>query len=770
MIATTSVQRVAVHFDPVGSWLLVAAVAVVLAAVLLAVPPDRSRVSRGRVLALVLLRLGGFLALVLCMLRPTFVSTRQARQQGTVVVLADASKSMTVADGANGRTRWDELTAALAAARPAAEALAEEGDFDIATYVFDRELRPVAPVAGNPFPLAAWQAGKAADQTAIGAAITEATQAVAGRQLAGVILLSDGGQHAYPPRDEPPQSAARVVGDTGVPLWSVTFGQQLGAGQGRDAAVVSLAAGETVYLKNQFEVTGRVRLEGLADRDVVVKLLAENDAGSMVEEARTTIRGDQAGSARGQVEHAVRLAWRPQSLGERKLSLVVERQEGETVVNNNELSTFVQVVDGGLRVLYLEGSLRVEQRFLRRVLAASPDIQVDFRWIDSSRRADWPVDLGQQLAADTNVFLIGDLDSSALRREDLQKILRAVQAGAGIGLLGGLHAFEAGGWGSSALAPALPFEPDRLSRQPFDEPVRESLHLKGPLQMLPDDRFGGVSILRQAASDEDSRAVWRAMPPLEGANDLGRLVPAAKPLAATADGRPLLVGREYGDGRVVAFAGDSTWRWVMQGAGEQHRRFWRQLVLWLARQDETGQDLLWVRLAQRRVSPGAPLAFDAGLTKADGTAVTDVAMEAFAVSPTGLSRPVRIARKGDTFAGTAADFADPGEWKLVVKATRPGDPAPLERTARFMVVRQDLELANPRANPLLMRQLAEATGGGVRLPEELPDVFAEIAAKPPAFETAEQWSFAVWDKWPMLLLLAGCLCTEWFLRKRFGLV
>ena len=84
--------------------------------------------------------------------------------------------------------------------------------------------------------------------------------------------------------------------------------------------------------------------------------------------------------------------------------------------------------------------------------------------------------------------------------------------------------------------------------------------------------------------------------------------------------------------------------------------------------------------------------------------------------------------------------------------------------------RQDLELANPRANPLLMRQLAEATTGGVRLPEELPAIFEEIAARPPTFESKEQWSFAPWDTWPMFLLMAACMGTEWFLRKRWGLV
>jgi hypothetical protein len=764
MIATTALEEVSLQFEPVGSWSLVGIVAAVLAVVLLAVPPDRSRVSRGRQLALVGLRLAAFLALVACMLRPTLVAETKARQQGTVLVLADASESMTVADGPNGRTRWQEMTAALESAREAARDLARSGDFDLSVWRFDREVRAVPPAADDPFPLGVWQEGPAADETAIGAALDDCLRATAGKTLAGVVVLSDGAQHAYAPRDLPPQTAARRLAETGTPLWSITFGQQRGAGQGRDAAVVNLPEIGKVYVKNTIEVAGRVRLEGLAGA-ATVKLLAENDAGRMEEVARTSVRATAPGG-----EEPVRLAWTPTSVGERKIALVVEPQEGEVIVANNELSTFVDVVDGGLRVLYLEGDLRVEQRFLRRVLASSPDMQVDFQWLDSSRRDRWPVDVARTLATDYDVFLVGDLDSAALRAEDLRTILGKVNAGAGIGLLGGFHAFEAGGWASSALGPLMPFEADRLARQPFDGPIREGLHLQGKLRMVPDRQFGNVSILRLGKSDEDTRAAWQALPPLEGASRIGRLTPAAKALAGTADGQPLLVAREYGAGRVLAFAGDSTWRWVMQGAGEQHRRFWRQLVLWLAKQDDSGQDTLWVRLAQRRVSPGTPLEFDAGLTKPDGSAVVDVAMDGTLVAPGGQRRPIRIARQAGGFSGVIADCAEPGDWTLVVKAVKPGDPTPREQSARFTVFRQDLELANPRANPLIMRQIAEATPGGVRLPEELPAIFAELATRPPAFETREQWSYSPWDKWPMLLVMAGCLCAEWFLRKRWGLV
>lgn len=762
----TWLEELSVGFEPVGSWTFVAAVGIALAIVLIATPPDRTRVDFRRRFLLTALRLGAFLALVGCMTRPTLVSSRKARQQGTLLVLADASESMTVADESGGKSRWEGMTTALSHAGDAARALVERGGFEIAAWTFDRELHAMPAPVDSMLTLGPWTPRKTSGETAIGGALEEALRLTAGRQIAGVIVLSDGAQHAYPPRDVPPQTAGRGLSELGVPLWSVTFGQQRGSGQGRDAAAMSLATDETVYLENRLEVAGRVRLEGLAGQPVDVVLLAEDKDGKLEEVARTTVRTP------GEVgEQPVRLEWTPRSLGERKLTLRVEPQEGEVVLTNNELSSFVTVVDGGLRVLYLEGALRVEQRFVRRTLAASPDIHVDFRWIDSSRRDDWPIDIAPELLkAKYDVYLIGDLDSSALRPGDLETILDRVESGAGIGLLGGFHAFEAGGWASSALGPLVPFELDRLGRQPFDEPVRPGLHREGPLQLVPDSRFGGVSILRLGADEAASLAAWQAMPPLAGANKLGRLVPSAKPLAVTADGAPLLVAREYGMGRVLTFAADSTWRWVMKGAGDEHRRFWRQLVLWLARKDDTDSDSVWLRLAQRRLPPGAPLEFDTGITGADGELRTDVVFEATVVSPTGQSRPVRVVAAGESYGGTVAECIEPGDWKLVVRARLPGVTEPRERSARFTVFRQDLELANPRANPLLMRQLAEATIGGVRLPEEVPGIFEELAARPAVYESREQWSFAPWNTPPALLVMAALLVGEWYLRKRWGLV
>lgn len=492
-----------------------------------------------------------------------------------------------------------------------------------------------------------------------------------------------------------------------------------------------------------------------------MRLLVEQADGELAEVARRVIK-----PTKSTTEESVRFDWAADSLGERKIVLAIDSVAGEIVLTNNIVSTFVEVIDGGLRVLYLEGSPRVEQRFLRRALSSSPDMQIDFQWIDSVHRNRWPISLEQELSRDYKVFLIGDLDVDAIRPKDIEKIRLLVENGASIGFLGGLHSFEAGGWGSSSLGRLLPYARDPLSRQRFDEPIRKDLYVKGPITIIPDEQFGDVSILRLGQTRDDSEEVWQGLPALDGANRLPRLLPVAKTLAATEAGLPLLVAREYGLGRVLVFAVDSTWRWAMQGSVESYKRFWRQFVLWLARRDDFDGERLWLKLARRRISVGSPLVFDAGLTLPDGTLVQGSSLSATVIDPAGNSRYVRLSKKSESFSGTIAGCTEPGDWRVVIKADDQGG----ETAARFVVYRQDLELANPRANTLLMQQIASATDGGVRLPEELPGIFKEIGQTPPVFTTSEDWSASLWDNWMIILMFAGCLCTEWFFRKRWGLV
>jgi hypothetical protein len=230
----------------------------------------------------------------------------------------------------------------------------------------------------------------------------------------------------------------------------------------------------------------------------------------------------------------------------------------------------------------------------------------------------------------------------------------------------------------------------------------------------------------------------------------------------------------------------------MGGFGEAHRRFWRQAVLWLAKKDEQSDGRVWIRLAGRRVMRGTRVEFEMGAEDEHGAAVDAAQFEVAVTTPSGASevvRPTRAAASGGggsestprrifdrrdsaTWAATFRETGTPGDYKIVVTAKDGGNVLGTAE-ARFLVPAQDLELDRPAAEPSLMAQLAELTkpaGGAALAAEELPDLLKRLAKKPPELKEDVIAKTTYWDKWPFFLIFVGLLSTEWFLRKRWGLV
>src|SRR5262249_12303900 len=158
----------------------------------------------------------------------------------------------------------------------------------------------------------------------------------------------------------------------------------------------------------------------------------------------------------------------------------------------------------------------------------------------------------------------------------------------------GFHTFGPGGYRETPLGELLPVTMDARERQRVGDPIRSDVQLPGPLKMRPAKPLGLRHYLMGLSEGAEREKIWDQLPPLEGANKLGAPKPTAQVLAETPDGKPLLVVHEAG-GRVAAFAGDTTWHWWMEGFIDQHKRFWRQMVLWLARKNEQNDGNVWIR-------------------------------------------------------------------------------------------------------------------------------------------------------------------------------
>ena len=758
--------------DPVGGPWIAGAVAILML-VALWVGPAGKRLPRRRRMTLLALRAGTALLLLFAMWRPTLVAIETRKLPGSLVVLVDSSRSMQITDSLGNQSRWDAVKSVLDSARDELNELAET--WDLKFYQFDEGTQLVKLVDGQA------NLSEQADgsQTAIGSALEDVLDREAQQRIVAVLLMSDGAQRAFAPRDVPPQTVVRRLAVDEIPLYTFTFGKP-SLGLQSDLRVDELLVNDTVFAETPITVRAMLGADGYANQTYKVQLLWETADGEMevVDTREVLIKNNQR-------KTPLTFSHTPLVPGEYKVSVRIAGPseggpEGELVTSNNQQSTFVSVLKGGVNVLYLVGATRIgggpsiEPRFVRSALAAHADINVRYDLLNYRKQR---LDIRAALAEEKyDVFLLGDVDVSALNSASWEQIAEAVDQGAGLAMLGGFHSFGPGGFRGSPLASLLPIRMGRAERQNFGEPARQDMHVVGPLRMTPTLLGGRVHPILQL-SETSSSDDWSKLPLLDGANRLERnqIAPTGQIIAETADAnrRPLLVTGAWGSGRTLAFAGDSTWRWPMEGFTDAHRRYWRQLVMWLARKDDTDGQAVWVRLDGRRYQRGGRVAFSFGAFDDKREPLTTAKFDVQVELPDGTSVSLRPSRRSDKQVANFTETATPGDYRATVAATDAAGQLLGTAQARFTVPDRDMELDQPAAEPTLLASLANLTGdaGGQGLaPEEFPDLLKQLESRTTEFEEEIRQQMALWDTWPVFLTLVGLLGTEWFLRKRWGLV
>ncbi len=722
-------------FYPVGPWPLVALLSAgVLAAVVwVYLTTLAEHAGRWRAVAFGL-RLAALVLALAALLRPALVFTEKRKQSASLILLFDHSRSMMVADAWDGLPRWRAMEQTVYRAEPSLEKLSQL--VEIRQYRFDATLGDLPATVQPP----------TGTQTALGDVLREAVRRATGR-VAGVVLLSDGANTS----GTPPRSVAQTLKDLGVPIYAVGFGQQTVAESSRDLAMRSISAGPLVFEKNKLVAAGELDVRGFGGQKVRLSMLFDE------QQAATRLLELPLNDTRMKVE----LAYVPVVPGEHKVKLQVSEldpKKGELVESNNEIATFVTVLPGGLRVLYLDGGIESgEATFLCRALNASPDIQVDFRWVQKPLRDDPDQPLFDRARYDA--VLLRDVPRGWIPDAALDRLRQSVDSGAGFAMLGGSQSFGPGGYDRTPVGELLP-----VVIHPGDGQIDR------PLQVIPTAAGLGHFVMRLGDAS-DVASVWQSLAPLRGASAFTEIKPRALVLAEAPDKTPLIVAEEYGQGRTMALAGDTTWQWHLQSdaALRQHRRFWRQVILWLTRK-EAGESRVWVRLDKRRLAAGDPLEITTGAQDEHGAAMLDTDFDASVTRPDGTTLPVKLVREADQARGTfwGADAA--GDYQVSVSARHGGQELGAPRAVKFLVFEDDSELAAPAADLDLLRDMATLTGGRYLAPEQLSSFFDDLRKQDLHLELEHLTYLRLWDNWPFLALFVTLLSAEWALRKWQGLV
>lgn len=678
-----------------------------------------------------------FVALALFLLvffRPVLSWETRERQDARVVVLIDTSQSMSVADASHG-TRLDAARRILGVGGEGLHQ-ALSGTFGVSYYRFDRDVVPLAPADVREAELS--PTGEATD---LKRALEEAVRTEGDAPIAGVIVLTDGQENGK----DPSTAAARSLG---IPVFPVGLGNpDWDSGRVADLAVTKASGARSVMVNDALAVRISVACSGLEGRTVGVELRHGKDV------------LDRSFVALQPGPNDVALSWTPRHTGVFELAVSVDAQREEKVLENNVRHLPVLVTGDKVQVLFYEGALRWEYKFVKQAFQRDPNVQVScLVKTNADKLYEQPaagVSLGGTFPGSVDALsrfdcvVLGDLTRGDLPDEKAAAVKAYVsEKGGGLLFLPGRRALGADGVLSGPLGEALPVA------------LASGEEKRGDLAFEPTRSGAGHPVL----SGLDAM-LGRLR--LENVYVVGAVKPGTETLAS-AGGSLLLAVQRYGQGHVGAYLSDTDWKWVMnakgQGGDEAFAKLWGQMLRWLAQRDEaksagpalrivTDKDVYAADETVRATLEGPT---PADLLEKRATVETQVA------DADGRRCEMVFEAAGDRVAGV---FRPPrgGEYTISARWLAGG----LERgaaTRTVVVERPAREMEKLARDTELLRSLAAVSGGRsfdesdvVHLPEALRAGSRVTATRVEKGIDSSPWPYT---------LLALLLSTEWFLRKR----
>ncbi len=666
------------------------------------------------------LRFGALFLVLLLLFDPVWQRVTRSGEGAVLAVLVDDSESLTL--GTGGPTPAERVRAAL-------DGLPE--DAALRFYRFSSEAAPAGPrLPGDSL-------GFGGERTDLAAALARVEADFAGRNLRGVVLVSDG-------RATDGRNPAYLAERFPVPIWTSVAGDSV---SGRDVRLARAVTNDLAYAGSPLPIQAGVRATGFAGQGATVTV---SRGGRVIARQSVELPSDGA-------EAVADLTVTPTTPGVRRYTVSVGPLAGEATARNNSRVLTVRVLDDTRRVLLLAAAPSPDLAALRATLEADPSLDVTVRTQRAPGRyyeGPLPEALGR-----FDLAVLAGWPGDAAGGVAVERVAEAARTGLPVlfvltqqTALADLEAFE-------DVLPAVP------------APARPGLVEVGAAPTAAGEAhpvLDGVGVPPERIG---------ALPPLGVSPSRWVLQPGAQTLLAVRRGGstldvPLLAVRP--SGRSAALLGAGSWRWrTLPDDLDDLRGLYPALVDNLVRWTTAPRDRRSVRVRPDRGLFGERdrVTFT-GQVYGDGLEPIEDATLALAVrGPGGDREQVTMRSLGNGRYAADLGVRPPGSYTFTAEATRGGAALGSDRGS-FGVGRTEAEFREPGADPVLMRQVALRSGGQAVGLDTLGAFVrglrqqGALADRPLVREDETPLLGIPW----LLALAVALLAAEWVLRKRSGMV
>jgi uncharacterized membrane protein len=713
----------------------------------------RVRLPKRTTATLVALRATLLTVMILLLLRPVVVVSSVIPRSSYVALVVDDSLSMKLHDAGGGATRLDTVKQALLNTGPNTFLSRLEQKFKTNLYSFSgalSRLKDANDLYGE---------GRTSD---LSGALDETIKRSSGMPLSAIVLATDG--------------AANVPSDITNTLREL---------RARDIAVFTVGVGDTtkpldaeltrINMPRRVLVGSRVNIEtfvGLSGYGATKVLLGVKEDGRAIETEEFNLRGNDT--------EAINLEITPTTPGVHRYTVEITPLDGEITVDNNKQEALVEVIQGPLRLLHVEGEPRWELGKIREALQLNEKNIVLVSLQRTGENKFYRQGIGNQVELATGFpkteeelfsydgLVIGSVEAGFFSPDQLRSIEAFVaRRGGGLLALGGRLSFDGGKYKGTPLDDLLPLSltggpvDDANSYAPVYKPLLTGAGQAHPITRLNDDRGA-------------NQKIWNDLPPVSISETLMNVKPGATVLleARKVDGSgahvPLLVQQRYGRGQTLALTAADTWRWRMRmdSKNNSHETFWRQMLRYVV--SGTPQQIE-ISTAKDVYSMDDTVNIVADVRDKKFNAVGDAHATARVTKPSGatVDVPLKFTTLNNANIYTGEFKADElGQHRIELVGTS-GSLGQLNAQANVLVSDLNREYYSAAQNSDLLKRIAAETGGKYYTPAQVKSLLDDLTYRQTPY--SERVTKDLWDMPVNFVLLVGLLSAEWFLRKREGL-
>lgn len=696
------------------------------------------------------LRCCGIVVLTIIALNPGFWKKENLNTSQEWVLLLDRSSSMAVEDAA-------KRTARLTAARTAIQDIIEKYPEDnIRIYTFAKELDDVALDTKELKSLKA-----SGNSTDIYKACRQILERFTGsvQKLSGIILFSDGKQTAATKPDDFIMSA-----------------------RAENIAVHAFAYGEKVAYKDLVLQLPNKSFVAFAGQTVNIPVLINNKGMGNVEISLHI----SSASGKNIITKKVRIADNSnkkinlkltlKDIGFQEFNVKISSDFQERIKWNNSTRIGITVMKEKLNVLYLEGQPFWDSKFLSQILRKDKNINLLTIYRISSGRF-FSVKSGSVETAIKKQDLFPK-SAEKLSKYNLIILGHGVKYFLDPEKINILHKYLSEYGGALIFARGKPYtgEFPQLAQL---EPLSWGKLMRGSFKWQPSAYGISTGFFGNMQFDENSK-IWRELPPLKRITACKNVKNFAEVLLHAnmrKNGKdykiPVLVSRKFGKGIVITVNAEGMWQWGFfpesKTIAKFYRRFWGQIIQQIIKYSEflPGMDIS-LRFDKTVVMPNTPIMAMIN-TRDPKVKIKNIKLNLYSDGKLSQSLTA-IKSKGGT-AGWNAFIVmnNPGVYELRMTCLYQNGKTTTLRSILY-VKRPPGEDDDLSADIKNLKALSLKTGGKLLTStDDLRAVFSKQKISDNTNVQKSSW-VSTWSNWLLLCLLLGFFATDYFLRRRNGLL